>query len=80
MNLRGKIYAEIRRLELGENDLWSVQRYEHFKMKLNPLEQSTFYNELDNLCDMGILRLEPHTAISYNYRLTKKGVETIYHI
>ena len=77
MELREKIFNEIKRLNLGKRHIWVFQQYIVFYNKLNPLEKEDFYKELQKLVDEGLFEVKQDSLVEHLV-LTEKGCNIIY--
>lgn len=78
MNLRKKIFAELKRDHFAINHLWWFQKYQNFcNNKLTPVESRQFHAEMKKMCDEGLFTFEERNGMPA-YRLTRLGEKKLY--
>lgn len=78
MNLREKIFAELRRDHFEKDHLWWFQKYQNFCINaLTPVESKQFHAEMQKMCDEGLFTVEERTGMPA-YRLTESGEKELY--
>lgn len=77
MDLREKIYHEIRERKIESQGRWVFQEYNLFYNDLNSTEKKEFTYLMQLLCDEEIFEIERDESV-FRYRLTEKGENIIY--
>lgn len=78
MNLREKIFKELRRDHFAAKHLWPFQKYQLFcNSYLTPPEKDQFSLEMQIMCDEGLFVIEKRNGMPA-YRLTEAGEKELY--
>ena len=72
MNLKNRIFIELKNLKFKNGDLWTAQQWLAFKNNLRRDEKKKLLPVMNELCDEGYFTAEPYDKRSMNYRLTEK--------
>lgn len=78
MNLKEKIFNEIKKCNIKKDELWVMQRCMQFQNQLNPLEKENFESVMNQLCDEGFFSKGKYVLGTTQYILTDKGEKYIY--